>query len=78
MTKQQYNRARRRRQSNGGSMTKNQAQEPEPTAPGIAKVMNTLIALRIIYFCLENKRMQKEIEDQIKALQMRLGMKCLT
>ena len=39
--------------------------------------MNTLYALRIQYFCLNNKRMQKMIEAEINDLRLRMGMKCL-
>lgn len=39
--------------------------------------MNTLLALRIKYFCTNNTKMQREVEDEINELRIRLGMKCL-
>lgn len=39
--------------------------------------MNALLALRIRFFCMNNKLMQKEIEDEINELRLRLGLKCL-
>ena len=40
--------------------------------------MNTLLALRIKYFCMNNTLMQQIVEEEINSLRIRLGKKCLT